>query len=43
MRCITRVGGEGEEMQRWKMETRAGVAVGERGGAEEVGRRIGGK
>ena len=45
MRCITTMGverREGEEMQRWKMEKRAGEAVGERGGAEEVGRRIGG-
>ena len=36
-------GGEKMRKCRWKMETRAGVTVRERGGAEEVGRRIGGK
>ena len=36
-------GGEKMRKCRWKMETRAGVTVRERGGAEEVGKRIGGK
>ena len=46
MRCITRmrVGRrEGEGMQRWKMERRAGVVVGERGVVEEAGGQRGAK